>query len=229
MRITRHTGGLLLVGAMAVASACGSDEASLEELLEGQAGDDVELDLEGDGGFTIENEDGSITVDEEGNFILTDENGEVITGDVDPDDDSIVVQSEDGQVVIEGDGESGSIEITGEEGEGEVTFSGSDDIPDDWPTEVPVPTGLDIIASSTFADAETTGWTVIGMTETSPSDYLAAYGPMLESAGFSQTTIFESEGNLSAFYEGAVWVVTVAGSADPSGPNTITIGVNSNQ
>ena len=60
----------------------------------------------------------------------------------------------------------------------------------------------------------------------SPVDYLDSYGAMLESAGFNQTTFFESEGNLSAFYEGGVWVVTVAGAASPDGMNTITIGVN---
>ncbi len=223
MRTTR-TAGLVLISGALIATACGSDEASLEELLEAETGDDVEIDLDNDGGFSLESEEGSISVDEEGNFVITDEEGQVITGDVDVDGDSIVVESDDGQVVV--DSEDGSFEITDEEGN--VAITGSEDFPEDWPAAVPQPTGLDIVGSSTFADDVSQGWTVVGTTDMSPVDYLASYGPMLEAAGFSQTTNFESEGNVSAFYEGTEYFVTVAGALETSGANTMTIALASN-
>lgn len=222
MNSTHRIAGLALAGVVLLGACGSSSEDSLEQIIENETGEDVEIDIDDDGGFSLESEDGSFSIDEEGNFTVVGEDGEVITGDVDASGDEIVVQSEDGDVVIQGDGESGSIEISGEDGD--VSFATSDEIPDEWPAEVPQPTGLTVYAGSVFDDGTNSGVTVTGGTSVSPVEYVESYGPMLEAAGYAQTTYLENDGNVTAFYEGGGWSISVSGAVG-DGESNINVGV----
>ncbi len=222
--ITITPRAVAVVAAVAVlATACGnSAEDGLEQLIEEQSGEDVDIDFD-NGGISFESDEGTFTIDEEGNFIAVGPDGEVVTGDVDADGNSINIQSDDGDISIEGDGETGDVNISTDEGD--VSFSSSQEIPDAWPSEIPEPTGLTVLAGTTFDDGTNSGVTVSGTTADSPQDYLAAYEPMLEAAGLTRTSFFENAGNLTAFYENADWVVTVSGAIIDDGSN-ISVGVS---
>lgn len=221
---TRTTRSGALVAIMLVAAACGnSTEDGIERLIESETGGSVEIDLGGDDGINIQTEDGGITFDEDGNFTVVGADGEVITGDIDVDGDSINIESDDGDMSIQGDGESGDVLISSDDGD--VSFSSSQDIPEQWPPEVPEPTGLAIIAGGAFDDGTNSSVTVTGTSPASPTEYIAVYGPMLEAAGFEQTSFFEAGGNVTAFFESAVWNVSVSGASDGGGSTTINVGV----
>ena len=83
---------------------------------------------------------------------------------------------------------------------------------------------LTIISGATFSDGASTSVTVVGTTSVSPADYLGAYGPMLEAAGFAPTTNLESQGNVTAFYENPLWFLSYSGSIGDDG-TTINISV----
>ncbi|BAN04475.1 hypothetical protein [Ilumatobacter coccineus] len=128
------------------ATACGdsssSQEAALERLIENESGQEIDLDLDGDGGFSLQSEDGgfSINVDDDGNVVFDSDEGSG-TFDIDGDtggtlefegddgsgsvqvgeDGSFVVTDEDGEVVTgQADGDGG-FTVTGEDGETMVT------------------------------------------------------------------------------------------------------------
>jgi hypothetical protein len=224
MTTTYRTAGLAIAAIVVLANACSnSGEEGLEQLIEQQSGEDVEIDFSDDG-FDIQTDEGSFSVDDEGNFVAVGEDGEVITGDINADDNSINIESDDGNVVIEGDGETGSVQISGDEGD--ISFESSQSIPDSWPADVPQPTGLTILAATTFDDGTDSGITVVGTTTVSAAEYLASYGPMLEGAGLSQSTLIESEGNVQAFYENDVWFVSVFGGSN-DGETNVSIGLTS--
>ena len=106
-----------------VLTACGNaTESGIEELIESQGGGDVDLDLDGDGGFSVQTEEGGMTIDEDGNFVITDADGSVVTGDVDTESGEVNIESEDGSF------RSGA----------------TTELPDEWPGEIPEPSGLAI-------------------------------------------------------------------------------------
>lgn len=185
-------------------SACGSaTELGAEQLIESQTGGDVDLDLDGDGSFSVETEDGSMTVDEDGNFVVTDENGEVVTGNVD----------------VDGDGDGGAVNIESEDGDFQFETGGG--IPEEWPSEVPAPEGMDDATSSV---TEADGSLAITVTGAADPDLIATYGAALESAGFERTASFESPGNSSNTYENGTWnvAVSVFGEGDDA-QGTVTL------
>lgn len=128
------------------ATACGdsssSQEAALEQLIESESGQEIDLDLDGDGGFTLQTDEGgfSIEVDDEGNVVFdSDEgsgtfdvdgdtggtfefDGEDGSGSVQVDEDgSFVVTDESGEVVTGQSDGDGGFTVTGEDGDTMVT------------------------------------------------------------------------------------------------------------
>jgi hypothetical protein len=151
--------------------ACGGGDKLSESFIENQieqaGGGDVDLDLDGDGGFSIKTDEGelSIKTDADGNVsieglgddgedfsIQSDGNGNVSAeglGGGDGDDDGVSIKSDDGEVVIEGDGTS----IIGSQGS---------DLPDDFPTDVPLPDGLVVTYSQTAETPDGVVFTLVG-------------------------------------------------------------------
>ena len=175
----------VLAGVLAL-TACGdSAETGIEQLIESQGGGDVDLDLDTDGGISVQTEEGGMTMDEDGNFVITDENGDVVSGNVDVDGDGVTVESEDG------------------------TFSSGSgsELPDTWPGDVPEPGGLEIMSSSTMSDGDSEGFVVIGAVG---ADFLDRYASELEGAGFELESEFTAESMAEQSYTDGTWGVGVA-------------------
>jgi hypothetical protein len=177
---------VLAVMGLGVLTACGdSAENGIEQLIESQGGGDVDLDLDGDGGFSVQTEEGGMTIDEDGNFVVTDENGDVVTGNVDVDGDGVTVESEDGS----------------------FSSGAGSELPDDWPGEIPEPDGLEIMSGSTISDGDTDGFVVIGAVD---ADFLDGYAAALEGAGFELKSEFTADSMAERGYSNGTWNVGMA-------------------
>jgi hypothetical protein len=177
---------VLAVMGLGVLTACGdSAENGIEQLIESQGGGDVDLDLDEEGGFSVQTEEGGMTIDEDGNFVITDENGDVVTGNVDVDGDGMTVESEDGS----------------------FSSGAGSELPDDWPNVVPTPDGLTILSSSTMSDDDTAGFVVIGDAD---EGFLDRYTAALEAAGFELESEFDADSMAERSYTDGTWGVGVA-------------------
>ena len=94
-------------GAVLSLTACGNAaETGVEKLIESQGGGDVDLDLNGDGGLSVQTEEGGMSIDEDGNFVITDANGSVVTGNADSESGEFNMESEDGSFRVDSSGET---------------------------------------------------------------------------------------------------------------------------
>jgi hypothetical protein len=176
---------LAAMGIVIAFTACGNaTESGVEQLIESQGGGDVDLDLEGDGGFSVQTEEGGMSIDEDGNFVITDADGSAVTGNVDSESGGFSAEAEDGSFRIDTSGE----------------------VPEEWPTDVPSPEGIEG-ASSTVTQSDTElAITVTGQVDES---FVDDYGSTLEDNGFERTSNFESDANITRVFENETWTVSV--------------------
>jgi len=200
------------------ATACSTEDAFeslVENAIERESGEDVDIDFDsGDGSFSIDTDEGSMSMDEDGNFVITDENGEVITGDVNGDGDGFDVSTDDGSFSMETD-EDGNVTMETEDG----TFSGgaTTEVPDEWPSDVPEPSGVAIDSGTVFSDGQNTNVSITGTTGDGES-WAESYGAQLEGAGFTeQSSISSQESVLVTYARGEQEMVNVQAFDDGNG------------
>ncbi|MEM8619160.1 MAG: hypothetical protein AAGF73_05525 [Actinomycetota bacterium] len=211
------------VGLAGLTAACSSaTEEGIEQLIESQSGGDVEIDLD-DGGFSFESDEGSMSVDEDGNFIIEGADGEVVTGQAG--DGSFTLEDEDGVAEFGVDEEDGDVSVQTEDGSFE--FNEGSEIPDEWPSEVPVPEGLTITSSAFIGDGTTGQSTVTGDVAGSPVEYAEAYGALLVAEGFEETGVFRSGDDITSTYMSDAYTVSINGLGS-TGESIVTIGVFNN-
>ncbi len=151
-------------------------DGGLEEFIEEQSGVDIQV---GDDGFSFESEDGSFSIDEDGNFTVTDDQGNETTGDVGADGDGFSVESDDGSMNV----------------------ATTDELPDDWPGDVPTPDGLDIESVASIDADGSVSFTVMGSVDGDHVAWIEDYGAQLEAAGFERNTFIETGDDVSGFYQ----------------------------
>ena len=202
--VRRTLNTLVVAGCALVFAACGdAAENGIEQLIESQGGGDVDLDLDGDGGFSVQTEEGGMTIDEDGNFVITDADGSVVTGDVDTESGEVNIESEDGSF------RSGA----------------ATELPDEWPGEIPEPSGLSIGSTSVIGSDTEEAITVSGTVE--GDGFVESYASALTSAGFAETSTFTANGTINNVYTDDQWTVGIVffGEADE---NQVTVTVYSN-
>lgn len=186
-------------------TACGDDatESGIEQLIESQGGGDVDVDLNGDGGFSVQTEEGGMTIDEDGNFVITDADGSVVTGDVDTESGGVNIESEDGSF------RSGA----------------ATDLPDEWPGEIPEPSGLAIASASVIGSDTEQSITVSGVVDN--EDFVESYASALASAGFDELSTFTSNDMTNNVYTDERWSVGIVFIGEGA-EDQVTITVYSN-
>jgi len=183
-------------------------ERAVEEAVEGDTGGDVDVEF---------NEDGISVESDEGDFSLSvDENGVEIDGtdadgndfSLDADEDGINAESEDGTLDLDSDGtftatdadgdvttgevsgDGDSIDFTVEGEDGDSVFTSGEGIPDQWPSGVPEPEGLDEVFGTYIADGSDENVMVAGTTEASAKEAFDDYVDRLVDAGFNEESAF---------------------------------------
>ncbi len=119
----------------------------------------------------------------------------------------------------------GNVTITDESGKA-VTIGENVELPDGWPAEVPAYDAGSLNAAAVEPDGTASAlWTV----DQSPADAVAAYGALLQGAGF---TLKPSEGTMpsmdmlaSADYEGNGYTVNVSGMG-AEGQTVLTVSAS---
>lgn len=111
-------------------------------------------------------------------------------------------------------------QVTVENSEGTMVIGEDVDLPDTWPSAVPVPEGATLMSVVTQADSgsATAIWTVDG----DPADVGAAYDAQLTSAGFTKGTDMGAAGMVGGEYTGNGMKVSVL-SLGAEGKTSITV------
>ncbi len=185
-------------------AACGNaTETGVENLIESQGGGDVDVDLNGDGGFAVQTEEGGMSIDEDGNFVITDANGSVVTGNAD---------SENGEFNMESD-------------DGSFSSGSTTELPEEWPSEIPTPDSLAIVSASVISSGTEQAITVTGTAE--DETFVESYGGVLESAGFDEQSTFTSGDTINNVYSNDQWTIGVIYFGESS-DSQVTVSVYSN-
>jgi len=227
MNRTRATGvGTVVLLTLASAGCGGSDdiaESIIERGIESESGGDVDIEFDDDGNMIIETEEGRVefNTDGDGNFSIE---GSTDEGDfsVESEDGQMTIESEDGQMTIESDdgqtvieSEDGDVTIESDDGEmtiesddGSISISEGGDIPDGFPSDIPLPDDLTIILSQVFEAPEGTTFTVV-FTSPDPFDTVGpAFMDALEADGWTQQSLMTTgEGGFFA-YDNGEWNVS---------------------
>ena len=185
-------------------TACGAaTESGIEQLIESQGGGDVDLDLDGDGGFSVQTEEGGMSIDEDGNFVITDGDGQVVTGDVDAEGGEFNIATEDGS----------------------FSSGATSEIPDNWPSDVPRPDSLDIMNATAMETSDGTSIQVTGGAG-NVGTFVDGYAAQLESAGFTAeaSSAYEGQESWVAVYEGPYTVILNVIAFEGSEPS-VTVSV----
>jgi hypothetical protein len=168
-------------------------------------GNDFSLDADEDG-INAESEDGTFDVDSDGTFTATDADGDVTTGEVSSDGDSI-------DIAVEGE-------------DGDAVFTSGEGIPDQWPSDVPEPEGLDEIFGTYISDAGDENLVVTGTTGASAEDAFDDYVDRLIDAGFVEdTNLNQGDEFFSATFSRGDTTVNVT-TQGFGGSTDVVIGVN---
>ena len=195
-----------------VASSCGdvverATEEAVERAVEAEGGENIDVEFNEDG-ISVQSEDGNISLSADGNGLEiegTDADGNDFSldagedgiqaesdggGSLDVDSDgSFTATDADGDVTtgeVSGNGDSLDVTVEGEDGES--VFTSGEGIPEQWPSDVPEPEGLDEVFSTYVSDGDRADIVVTGQGDGTAKDVFGAYSDRLIDAGFEETT-----------------------------------------
>lgn len=201
-------GGVLAMSILAGCSGEDLAERAIENRIESEVGDDVDIDFD-DGDVSIKTEDGEIQFETDGDGNVS------VSGS--SDDGAFSMQSENGETVIETE-------------DGSAVVSASGDLPDGFPSTVPVPDGLTILVAQSFTDDTGEMFVITGTVEGDAVDAARAYVERLTAAGFAPMQLTEAPDAVFFALDDGEHNVGGAASADPtSGGVSFSLSVGPTQ
>ena len=181
------------------------DENGVE--IEGTDADGNDFSVDADeGGINAEGGDGTFDLDSDGTFTATDADGDVTTGE------------------ISGDGDSVDFTVEGEDGD--TVFTSGAGLPDQWPSDVPRPEGLDDVFGTYISDESGENVAVTGTTGDSAKDAFDDYADRLADDGFTEESRFNQGSDFysASFIRGDTTVSVTTQAA--GGSTTVVIAVD---
>lgn len=204
----RRRHGVIIIGLALVATACSGEDLAeriVENQIEAEGGGDVDIDLDG-GNFSVKTEDGEFS-------IQTDDDGNVsIQGVGEDGDGSFTIESENGETVVESE-------------DGTATFTQSGDLPDGFPSEIPVPADFVVLFAQSAESDDGQGFSVAGTSEVPVGDVTADTQASFESAGYEQQQVTTTPDGALLVYSGPSHDVMVAIGTGSDGETSITMTV----
>jgi major membrane immunogen (membrane-anchored lipoprotein) len=134
------------------------------------------------------------------------------------------IEGEGGDVDVEFDEDgAGQIQIEGSDGEAvEMQFDegGGVDLPEGFPSEVPLPDGLNIQQVSSFDDAQGATFLIAGTVDDEPGPAVEAYIEALSAAGYEQRSMTQTPEGAFFDYADETWNVSGGSTPDAVNGNT---------
>lgn len=186
-----------------VLGACSGEDLAervVENQLEAESGEDVDIDID-DGDFSVRTEEGEITFDAD------DDGGVSVSGS--SEDGEFSIESDDGETVFESE-------------DGSATVSSSGDVPEGFPSSVPLPSGLTILVSQAVDMDGEQNYIISGSVDDDAAQVARTYIDQLEAAGFEQIQLTETSG--AVFFGCDDGEHYVGGAAAPDGSFTLNVG-----
>jgi hypothetical protein len=193
------------VVALVTSAACSGEdiaESIIENRLEAEGGGEVDLDLDG-GNVRIETDEGVVEMQ-------TDEDG------------NVSIQNDEGSMEMTSD-EEGNLSIRTDEGSMELT-QGSE-LPPNFPSSVPLPSGLSLEVSQVVESPEGTNFFLSGKVTGNGEEVAEAHIAALESAGYTQDVVSRSPGSVLYNYSNGESVVAGFVADDPSSPGVAVVTI----
>ena len=167
-----------VVGLGLITAACSGEDIAeriVENRLEAESGQDVDIDLD-DGGVSVQTEDGEFS-------IRTDADGNVsVEGAGGSGDERFTIDSENGETVVETE-------------DGTATLSQNGDVPDDFPSDVAVPAGTQILFSQALDTPDGRAFSLGGTSPLTPADFAGEFESTLVGAGYDEEQRSSPEGD----------------------------------
>lgn len=202
----RH--GFMLVAVALVATSCGGEQIAeriAENRIEAEGGGEVDIDFD-DGNFSVKTEDGEFS-------IKTDDDGNVsIQGGGENGGESFTIDSENGETVVETD-------------DGTAVFTQDGEMPDGFPSEIPVPNDFGVIYAQSANSGDGEAFSVAGSSSVPVADVVADTQAGLESAGYEQQQVTTTPDGALLVYSGPTHDVMVAIGTGSEGETSITMTV----
>lgn len=200
--------GLLLIGVALVTTACSGEDIAeriAENRIEAEGGGDVDIDLDG-GNFSVKTEDGEFS-------IQTDGDGNVsIQGAGENGDESFTIESENGETVFESE-------------DGTAVFSQGGDLPDGFPSEIPLPNDLVVVVGQSADSDEGQAFSLVGYSSAALDDVIADTQAGFESAGYEQQQVTTTTDGALVVYSGPTYDALVAIGTGSEGETSITMTI----
>ena len=183
-------------------------EEGVERAVEADTGEDVDIDFDADGSFSIETDDGSFSFDEEGSCALETDDGDFAGR---ADGDGYVIEGEDGIVVDAGFDDDGSFTLDTDDGS--LVSGTGDDAWELWPSDIDRPAYADdAVVTGTRTDDEL--W-VLASGSVDEGDAVRAIDDFVDGLdGFTAADHADVLGELATVVENGTYSVSVFAEQD---------------
>ncbi len=141
--------------------------------------------------------------------------------------EGIAERATDEDVDFDIDSESGQVNVSTPDGD----FSlGSDELPEGFPSEVPLPEGLSIVTSMRMGESDTTAFTIVGQVDRSAAEVADEITGAFDADGWDETMLttssFGDTDSTAASYTKATWTVNVSITGGSDGGADVSYSVS---
>jgi len=141
--------------------------------------------------------------------------------------EGIAERATDEDVDFDIDSESGEVNVSTPDGDFTL---GSDELPEGFPDEVPLPEGLTVITSMRLGEGDTTAFTVVGQVDRPAASVADEMTGAFDADGWEETMLttssFGDTDSTTAAYTKGQWMVSLSVTGDADGETGVNLTVS---